>query len=87
MIDFGTALLFLFAFKITYFYLKGRPPSSMPPGPKGWPFIGHLNVCYKQEKQLHIKTDEWGKQYGGMYSEYTVKQRYMYRVNSTDTVA
>ena len=53
----------------TYFYLKGRPPSNMPPGPKGWPFIGHLNLCFEQEKQLHVKTDEWGKQYGGLYSE------------------
>ena len=68
-LDVGIIIISTSVLATTYFYLKGRPPSNMPPGPKGWPFIGHLNICFEQEKQLHVKTDEWGKQYGGLYSE------------------
>ena len=69
-LDVGIIIISTSVLATTYFYLKGRPPSCMPPGPKGWPFIGHLNLlCFKQETPLHVKTDEWGKQYGSLYSE------------------
>ena len=70
MLDLTTVALFPVGvvFALTYLYWKGRVPPSLPPGPPGLPFIGHLGLIAKGKK-LHVITDEWGKQYGGLFSK------------------
>ena len=71
MIDLTTAILFIVVFTLVYVYRKTTPHSSLPPGPKGWPFVGFLDMIYfGANNRFHVKTAEWGKQYGGLYSKY-----------------
>ena len=70
-----TTAVILPVFVLTYLYLKARPPSTMPPGPQGWPFIGHLDQIYNAsttKEPLHKLTDRWGKQYGGLFSKFLI---------------
>ena len=73
MLDITTLVILVIVFVLTYLYLKARVPKGLPPGPKGWPFIGHLDlIYYGNEKKMHVLTADWGKQYGGLYSMYSL---------------
>jgi len=40
---------------------SGKPP--YPPGPRGYPYVGSINIPFKKPWFTYI---EWGKKYGGM---------------------
>ncbi|KAK7434917.1 cytochrome p450 [Stygiomarasmius scandens] len=41
---------------------SGKPP--YPPGPRGYPYVGSINIPFKKPWFTYI---EWGKKYGGMH--------------------
>ncbi|KAL4267769.1 cytochrome P450 family protein [Pleurotus pulmonarius] len=43
---------------------KQRLPAPLPPGPKGWPILGNIDVL--PSDQVWIKYAELGRQYGGI---------------------
>ncbi|KAJ8696759.1 hypothetical protein PTI98_006603 [Pleurotus ostreatus] len=43
---------------------KQRLPAPLPPGPKGWPILGNIDVL--PSDQVWLKYSELGRQYGGI---------------------
>jgi len=47
---------------------RPRSERSLPPGPKGWPLVG--NALQIPTGRTWLKFDEWGKQFGSIYTVY-----------------
>jgi len=60
------ALTFIAIILITSHYISNKQArQSLPPGPKGWPFIGH---AFGLGKYAHRTLTEWSREYGPIIS-------------------
>ncbi|XP_035667221.1 cytochrome P450 2U1-like [Branchiostoma floridae] len=61
--DVQTALVLVFVLLLTFWYL--RPGKNLPPGPWGWPVLGHIPTLGKSP---HLVLTAMRKKYGDVFS-------------------
>jgi hypothetical protein len=57
-----TDLLLLVTGIAFLYWVTKKTPHSLPPGPKGWPFVGNLLDIPKET--FYKKYSEWAQMYG-----------------------
>ena len=66
--EWGAILVALVVFAVSYALLWTRRPAHFPPGPRGWPLIGHLHWI---DNRFHLTAHRLYRKYGPVTGECT----------------